>query len=487
MAKLSPVFNEAQFIDGVPAVGAKLFTYVAGSSTKLATYTDDGGTVPQANPIILNARGEPDSPIWLAEGQAYKFVFTSSSDSDPPVSAIRTVDDVTGVGDNSVSQDQWIDSGVAPTYVSATQFTLPGDQTTAFHVNRRIKATVTAGTVYGYITASVFGALTTVTVSLDSGNLDAGLSAIQLGLITANNTSLPQIPSWVKEAMLQSDAVSARALADSAQGFAMVNGTLTASVAANSLTIAVKTKAGNDPSATDPVLVVFRNSTITDGTYSVVSITAATSLTVSSGSTLGTVNAQAARLAVLLINNAGTAELAINNLSGSVNLDETGVISTTAEGGAGAADSATVVYSTTARTNVAYRVAGMIDITEATAGTWASAPTKLTLVGSGQALAMSSIGYGQTWQNVSGSRALATNYYNTTGRPISVNVMLTTTAGSASFNKATISINGVSVNGSASPGAGASYSLYVTAIVPPGSVYQVTTANATITNWEELR
>ena len=50
-----------------------------------------------------------------------------------------------------------------------------------------------------------------------------------------------------------------------------------------------------------------------------------------------------------------------------------GVVSTTAEGGAGAADSAFTMYSTTARTNVAFRVLGYIEIqTGATAGNWAS-------------------------------------------------------------------------------------------------------------------
>jgi len=35
------------------------------------------------------------------------------------------------------------------------------------------------------------------------------------------------------------------------------------------------------------------------------------------------------------------------------------------------------------------------------------------------------LGVGQTWQNVKGSRALATTYYNTTGKPITVNVRVT--------------------------------------------------------------
>ena len=200
MAKLSPIYNWAEFINGIPASGAKVFTYSAGSSTKLTTYTDSGGLTPQSNPIILNARGEPASPIWLTEGQSYKFVFTASTDTDPPTSPIRTIDNITGVGDNSVSLDQWIDSGVTPTYVSAAQFTLAGDQTTAFHVGRRIKATVTAGTVYATITAASFAALTTVTVIFeDSGALDSGLSSVQLGILTRTNDSIPRGFSLGKE------------------------------------------------------------------------------------------------------------------------------------------------------------------------------------------------------------------------------------------------------------------------------------------------
>ena len=57
------------------------------------------------------------------------------------------------------------------------------------------------------------------------------------------------------------------------------------------------------------------------------------------------------------------------------------MVSTTAEGGAGAADSATVMYSTTARTNVPFRLVGYLLNTQTTAGTWASAGTKLQVGG----------------------------------------------------------------------------------------------------------
>lgn len=55
---------------GSPLVGGKVYTYAAGTNNPKATYTDAAGTVPQPNPIPLNARGEPDSPIYWSG--AYK-------------------------------------------------------------------------------------------------------------------------------------------------------------------------------------------------------------------------------------------------------------------------------------------------------------------------------------------------------------------------------------------------------------------------------
>lgn len=140
---------------------------------------------------------------------------------------------------------------------------------------------------------------------------------------------------------------------------------ISASVAGNALTIAV-------PSLT----LDFRSAALTSGTVTTITGDPA-DLVVSSGSTLGTVSGIASRLAVIAMNNAGTIELAVRNVSAGVNLDEGALISTTAEGGAGAADSATVNYSTTARSNLAFRVIGYIESTQATAGTWATAPSTI--------------------------------------------------------------------------------------------------------------
>lgn len=172
---------------GVLASNYRLFFYAAGSSTKQNTYNSSTGGVANSNPIVLNALGEPAVEIWLTAGQMYKIGLAIAGVDDPPASFIWTEDNISGINDTTITLDEWV-SGPAPTYVSATQFTLSGDQTTQFHPGRRLKSTVTAGTSYGTITAAVFGALTTVTVDTTGSNpLDSGLSAVSYGLLRADN------------------------------------------------------------------------------------------------------------------------------------------------------------------------------------------------------------------------------------------------------------------------------------------------------------
>lgn len=79
--------------NGAPCSGCLLFTYQAGTTTKLNTYTDASGATPNANPIILNARGE--APVWIPGSTAYKFVLAPAGDNDPPSAPIWTVDQIT--------------------------------------------------------------------------------------------------------------------------------------------------------------------------------------------------------------------------------------------------------------------------------------------------------------------------------------------------------------------------------------------------------
>lgn len=196
MAKLSPVFNDQTFdVNGSPAVGFQLFTYAAGSSTKLTTFSDEAGTVPNSNPIIINNDGYPtQGAIWLTEGRAYKFVLALPADTDPPTSPFKTIDNVTGIGDNTVSVSQWIGSGAVPTFITANSFSLVGDQTTEFHPGRQLRFTVASGTVYGYVLTSVFASLTTVVVRMNTSQLlDSNLSEVSLSILRADHPATPAV------------------------------------------------------------------------------------------------------------------------------------------------------------------------------------------------------------------------------------------------------------------------------------------------------
>jgi hypothetical protein len=75
--------------DGNPLVGGKLYSYAAGTSTPLATYTDSTGTTANTNPVILDSRGEAN--VWLASAD-YKFVLNTSTDT-----LIWTVDNISAI------------------------------------------------------------------------------------------------------------------------------------------------------------------------------------------------------------------------------------------------------------------------------------------------------------------------------------------------------------------------------------------------------
>lgn len=149
------------------------------------------------------------------------------------------------------------------------------------------------------------------------------------------------------------------------------NLTIVPSVGSSALTLAVKTQTAANPSNSDPVYVGIRSATAASAAFNLRTIAAGLSLVFSSGSTLGHASATAADINVYLIDNAGALELAASTQY----FGQSGIISTTAEGGAGGADSAFVMYSTTARSNVPFRWVTRFASTQTTAGTWAVVPT----------------------------------------------------------------------------------------------------------------
>jgi hypothetical protein len=234
----------------------------------------------------------------------------------------------------------------------------------------------------------------------------------------------------------------------------------------------------------NPTTLAFRSTTLTSGAPTLVSNASQITTTISSGSTGGTISGQQSSIAILAINNAGTMELAWCNLAGGINLDETTLINTTAEGGAGAANSANVIYSTTARTGVAFKVVGVFRSTQTTAGTWAQTPSLVQPVG-GQALtSMASLGYGQTPQSV--TRTNGVTYYNTGGRPIFLSAYLVNSV--VGIFSSTFNINGAAAGSIGGYASGATNTVaYGSWLVPIGASYGFTgDSNINIrTVWEQ--
>lgn len=191
-AFLSPVFGAGWQLftnSGVVLAGGKIFTYVAGSTTPQATWTDSTQVVQNANPIILDSAGRIPNEVWLADGVAYKFVVADSSS----VPLGTAWDNIVGINVINPPQSQWVSSGLLPTFIDATHFSVPSDQTALFQVNRRIQYILGSGVFYGYVASVMYSApTTTVQIVPDSVNLDSTLSAVNYSFISSQNTSIPQ-------------------------------------------------------------------------------------------------------------------------------------------------------------------------------------------------------------------------------------------------------------------------------------------------------
>ena len=133
---LSPT-PKLQFFDanGDPLVGGLLYTYEAGSTTPLTTYTDSTGVSANTNPIILDSRGEAN--VWLSFA-AYKLALYTSANV-----LIWTVDNISTNGSNLSVTDHTGDG-------TTTAFAVD-DGFTAIYINgvyqNRNTYTVTSGTV----------------------------------------------------------------------------------------------------------------------------------------------------------------------------------------------------------------------------------------------------------------------------------------------------------------------------------------------------
>jgi hypothetical protein len=224
--------------------------------------------------------------------------------------------------------------------------------------------------------------------------------------------------------------------------------------------------------------VDFRNTVLTTGTPVEYNVTSTLTLAMNStAASLGATTAVATSLIYAIVYNAGSPQLAVCNLTGGLQLDETNLITTTAMGSGSTA--ANVWYSTSAISTASqYRIVGRVDATW-TSGTGWSSPTLVQPVGVGEAMAgLSGFGYGQIWQSV--TRTSGTTYYNTTGKPIELWVQYSSDGGS----DLSFTIDGVTLGAPASI-SGQKGSSRIT--IPPYRAYSFSLSGGTLGSVYELR
>ena len=200
-AFLSPILNDAQFSDdGTFLVGGLIWVYEAGTTTPATAYTGPTEVSAWTNPIVLNARGETGGEIWLDSETTYKLILEA-----PPLQGsthgvvISTFDNINGVYVPPPAEESanWIEFDAStPVYLTATSFSVTGDQTSIFQFNRRIKAITSGGPgspIFATVRTAVYSSgVTTVTVVCDSGNLDNGLTIVYYGFIESDPSSIPK-------------------------------------------------------------------------------------------------------------------------------------------------------------------------------------------------------------------------------------------------------------------------------------------------------
>jgi len=157
---------------GTVLTGGLLYTYAAGTTTPLTSYTDITGATANSNPIVLDSAGRVAGEVWLTTSVNYKLVLKDSTGVQ-----IAAYDNINGISSSITtslrltgSTSGYIDL-VAPAVAGANTITFPAVTDTVVTLaaaQTLTNKTISGGTInsasVGATTAST-GAFTTLSAS----------------------------------------------------------------------------------------------------------------------------------------------------------------------------------------------------------------------------------------------------------------------------------------------------------------------------------
>lgn len=207
-------FPKHVFLDnnGNPCNACLVFTYTSGTSTKVTTWTDVNLSSSNTNPIVLDSSGR--ATIFLSPGVSYKFILSPSTDSDPPVAPIWTVDGVGAVPPTGTATDVDI-TGTAGENLSASDAVYLSDGSGGTTTGRWYKtdadapASSTIANAVGFATAAIN---TGSSGTIRRGGHITGLSGLTAGtlyFVSATGGALTSTAPANQRAILQADSTTA--------------------------------------------------------------------------------------------------------------------------------------------------------------------------------------------------------------------------------------------------------------------------------------
>lgn len=197
-----PVFRAFDSAN-LPLAGGLLYTYAAGTSTPLATYSDAAGVVPNANPVVLDSTGTATVRLGAS---AYKFVLKDSGGTTQ-----WTADNYVPLSDSPVFSGNLTVAGTGSFGGTLTTAAINTTGNVAITGNETISGTLTVGgNLIPTVTTGSFAPTWTGFSVAPSGNwfwikivtasgsivyLSAGSASASAGTSNATSMTITNIPA----------------------------------------------------------------------------------------------------------------------------------------------------------------------------------------------------------------------------------------------------------------------------------------------------